>query len=92
MNKMDLTLRQRDIYNFIRVSFATQQQSPTIREIASHFAMSTKAAFDTIRALERKGWIERNAVKGKARSIRIPDIKIEFTAEPTIRKFAVHAV
>jgi SOS-response transcriptional repressor LexA len=92
MNKMDLTTRQCDIYNFIRISFVTRQQSPTIREIASHFMMSTKAAFDTLRALERKGWIERNVEKGKARSIKIPDIKIEFTAEPKIRKSILHTV
>jgi SOS-response transcriptional repressor LexA len=84
MNRLELTEKQGAVYNFIRCSFSESQQAPTIREIASAFKMSTKAAFDTIIALERKGWIERNMTKGKARSIRIPDARIEFLSEPVI--------
>jgi repressor LexA len=66
-----LTKRQQDIFNYIEEYFQREGDAPTIREIADHFEIkSTNAVADHLKALERKGVIERNA--GLARGIQLP--------------------
>ena len=54
-----LTLRQREVFDFIENSIAEAGYAPTIAEIAEGFGFSEKAAFDHVNALVRKGMIER---------------------------------
>ena len=54
-----LTLRQREVFDFIEKFIAEVGYSPTIREIAKGFGLSDKAAYDHLNALIRKGMIER---------------------------------
>ena len=64
-----ITDRQAQILIFIENFIQENDYSPTLREIAEHFNMSTKGAFDHITALIKKGCIICQA--GKSRTIRL---------------------
>jgi repressor LexA len=55
----ELTSRQRDILNFIRSFSVRHGVPPTVREIGERFKITPRAAFDHLRALERKGMLQR---------------------------------
>jgi repressor LexA len=56
---MELTSRQREIFNFIKVFIKQRGYPPSIREIGEHFDIYPRAAFDHLKALERKGYLKR---------------------------------
>lgn len=49
-----LTEKQTEVLKFISAHVSTHSYPPTIREIAAHFSVSTKAAFDHVCALRTK--------------------------------------
>ncbi len=55
----ELTNRQRDILNFIRAFSVRHGMPPTVREIGERFKITPRAVFDHLRALERKGALQR---------------------------------
>ena len=55
----ELTNRQRDVLNFIRSFSVRHGMPPTVREIGARFTITPRAAFDHLRALERKGMLQR---------------------------------
>ncbi len=57
----ELTDRQREVLNFIRAFTARHGVPPTVREIGERFRVTPRAAFDHLRALERKGALQRRA-------------------------------
>jgi len=61
----ELTERQRDVLNFIRGFTARHGVPPTVREIGEKFRVTPRAAFDHLRALERKGMLQRRASPGR---------------------------
>jgi len=61
----ELTARQRDVLNFIRSFTARHGVPPTVREIGEKFRVTPRAAFDHLRALERKGMLQRRAAPGR---------------------------
>ncbi|MBM3823629.1 MAG: repressor LexA [Verrucomicrobia bacterium] len=64
-----LTVKQRQVLDFIRKRLAEGHPSPTFREIAAAFAWSSKrAAACHVEAIVRKGWLV--ADRRKARSLR----------------------
>jgi repressor LexA len=66
-----LTNRQQQLVEFLRESHATTGIMPSSREIQHHFGFASQtAAMDLLRALERKGAIQRLA--GKARAVMLP--------------------
>jgi repressor LexA len=54
-----MTQRQREVLGFLRVFSDTHGAPPTVREIAERFGFTPRAAFDHLRALERKGMLQR---------------------------------
>ncbi len=56
---MELTSRQREIFNFIKGFIRERGYPPSIREIGEHFAIYPRAVFDHLKALERKGYLKR---------------------------------
>jgi repressor LexA len=56
---MELTSRQREIFNFIRGFIKERGYPPSVREIGEHFDIYPRAAFDHLKALERKGYLKR---------------------------------
>ena len=62
-----LTDRQRDILEFISQSITERGYPPTLREIGTHFGIrSTNGVNDHLRALEKKGYLQREDLKSRA--------------------------
>lgn len=62
-----LTDRQREILDFIGRSINKRGYPPTLREIGSHFGIkSTNGVNDHLRALEKKGYLQRDDLKSRA--------------------------
>ena len=70
----ELTARQRDVLNFIRAFTARHGVPPTVREIGDEFKVTPRASFDHLRALERKGMLQRRAGPGRtARALTLSE-------------------
>jgi repressor LexA len=54
-----LTSRQEEVLDFIRTFTGRHGVPPTVREIGERFRVTPRAAFDHLRALERKGALQR---------------------------------
>jgi repressor LexA len=54
----ELTPRQREVLIFITEYISTYTYSPTIRDIADHYEISVKGAYDHVAALKKKGRIK----------------------------------
>lgn len=66
----DLTHRQREILNYLCEHFQRESYWPSIRDIQDQFGFkSTNAVMGHLRALERKGAIQR--IAGQARAYRL---------------------
>jgi repressor LexA len=62
-----LTDRQREILEFISQSISERGYPPTLREIGTHFGIrSTNGVNDHLRALEKKGYLQREDLKSRA--------------------------
>src|SRR3954447_24182587 len=62
-----LTDRQRAILDFITRSIRDRGYPPTLREIGLHFGIrSTNGVNDHLRALEKKGHLQREDLKSRA--------------------------
>ena len=70
----ELTTRQRDVLNFMRSFTARHGVPPTVREIGEKFKVTPRAAFDHLRALERKGMLQRRSGPGRtARALTVSE-------------------
>jgi SOS-response transcriptional repressor LexA len=70
----ELTTRQRDVLNFMRAFTARHGVPPTVREIGEKFRVTPRAAFDHLRALERKGMLQRRSGPGRtARALTLSE-------------------
>ncbi|MCK5552763.1 MAG: repressor LexA [Deltaproteobacteria bacterium] len=68
---MDLTSRQREILDFVKEFTLESGYPPSVREIGRHFHIYPRAAFDHLKALERKGYLRRRQTT--SRGIEILD-------------------
>src|SRR5687768_16547912 len=69
-----LTLRQREILDFISASIVERGFPPTLREIGEHFQIrSTNGVNDHLKALEKKGVLRREDLKSRAMRPIHPD-------------------
>lgn len=70
-----LTERQRQILDFITKRIQEQGYPPTIREIGEEMGIrSTNGVNDHLKALERKGFLQREGLKSRAlRPVHMPD-------------------
>jgi repressor LexA len=64
-----VTKRQDEVLGFMKDFLVRNKFPPTIREIAHHFEISVKGAYDHVKALEKKGMIHCN--QNQSRSIEI---------------------
>ena len=82
-----LTERQGQVLSYIREYAAERGFAPTIREIAERFGLrSTNAVADHLRALERKGAIERDP--RSARGIRLREERAGALRVPVVGQIA----
>ncbi len=68
---MNLTPRQREVLDFVKEFTLESGYPPSVREIGRHFDIYPRAAFDHLKALERKGYLRRR--QAKSRGIEILD-------------------
>ena len=69
----EMTLRQREVLDFVRSFSDRHGVPPAVREIAERFGFTARAAFDHLRALERKGMLERRVTgKRASRTLVLP--------------------
>jgi repressor LexA len=69
-----LTLRQKEILDFISASIMERGFPPTLREIGEHFQIkSTNGVNDHLKALEKKGHLRREDLKSRAMRPVLPD-------------------
>jgi len=70
----ELTSRQREVLSFMRSFQSKHGVPPTVRELGERFQITPRAAFDHLRALERKGELQRRPSIGRtSRALTIPD-------------------
>ena len=62
----EMTQRQREVLSFMRGFTDKHGAPPTVREIAERFRFTPRAAFDHLRALERKGMLLRRVTDKRA--------------------------
>lgn len=81
----DLSPRQREMLNFIVASVEQSGIVPTYREIGAGLGIgSTNAVSDHIKALVRKGYIERVGKPGRPRSLRLTEAATGFIEQSAI--------
>jgi repressor LexA len=56
---MELTIRQKEIFDFVRTFIKERGYPPSVREIGRQFNIYPRAVFDHLKALERKGYLRR---------------------------------
>src|SRR5260370_7551208 len=70
----EMTQRQREVLGFMRGFSDKHGAPPTVREIAERFRFTPRAAFDHLRALERKGMLHRRVTdKRVSRTLVLTD-------------------
>jgi repressor LexA len=68
----EMTERQRDVLEFIKSFSSKHGVPPTVREIGDQFRVTPRAAFDHLKALERKGELQRRMSAGRtSRSLTV---------------------
>src|SRR5579864_7130470 len=66
-SKEPLTDRQQAVLDFIQQSIEQRGYPPTLREIGEHMGIrSTNGVNDHLKALEKKGYLEREDLKSRA--------------------------
>jgi repressor LexA len=79
----ELTERQREVLDYIRAFGERHGVPPTVREIGEKFRFTARAAFDHLRALERKGMLERRVTgKRASRTLVLPGQRGARRTEP----------
>jgi len=69
-----MTSRQRQVLEFMRGFTDRHGVPPAVREIAERFGFTARAAFDHLKALERKGMLERRVTSKRAsRTLVVPE-------------------
>ncbi|HEV8310094.1 MAG TPA: transcriptional repressor LexA [Methylomirabilota bacterium] len=72
--ELRLTRRQQEVLGFIRMFSQRHGVPPTVREIGERFRVTPRAAFDHLRALERKGFLRRRSAAGRtSRALTLAD-------------------
>jgi repressor LexA len=68
---MELTPRQREVFAFIRAFIKERGYPPSIREIGERFNIYPRAAFDHVKALEKKGYLKRRGSMSRSLEVLV---------------------
>ena len=66
-----LTVRQREVLEFINGYIEQHRYAPAIRDLAEHFSISIRGAYDHLKALRKKGYVR--SAEGRSRSLEVLD-------------------
>lgn len=72
VNYSTLTDKQRQVFEYIQDYVEENGISPSFRNIGDHFGVSVGAIQDRLKALEKKGFLEKNPII--ARAMKIPQV------------------
>jgi len=87
---MELTERQKEIFNFVKTFIKTRGYPPSIREIGEHFQIYPRAVFDHLKALERKGYLKRESSMSRGIEVQIfEEDRFRKESSPLIREIPV---
>ena len=87
---MELTARQREIFSFIQAFIKERGYPPSVREIGGHFSIYPRAAFDHLKALERKGYLKRQGSMSRGLEILVfEEDRLRKGGRPLIRDIPV---
>ncbi len=87
-----LTDRQREVLEFIQTFTEANGVPPTVREIGGRFHVTPRAAFDHLRALERKGFLRRRSTAGRtSRALTLAGASREAYEVPILGRIAAGA-
>ncbi|MBB6482309.1 transcriptional repressor LexA [Spirochaeta isovalerica] len=84
----NLTKRQSEVLDFIKVFIDSHKYPPTIREIAGNFEISVKGAYDHVKALEKKDVISCDTNRSRAIEIRSSGSDEEMISIPVLGNVA----
>ncbi len=62
----ELTIRQKEVLEYIKTYIRTYRYPPTVREVADHLKVSVKGAYDHLKALQKKQAIKCNLNRSRA--------------------------
>ena len=65
----ELTKRQKEVLSFIANHINKHSYPPTIREIAEHFSVSVKGAYDHVAALKRKNCLKQDGNRSRTMAL-----------------------
>lgn len=68
---MELTDRQKEIFDFIITFIKERGYPPSIREIGAYFHIYPRAVLDHLRAMERKGYLRRRGTMSRGLEILV---------------------
>ena len=71
----ELTKRQKEVLSFIAGYMKSHSYPPTIRDIAEHFSISVKGAYDHVTALKRKNCLKHDGKR--SRTMELVQSKVE---------------
>ena len=80
----NLTKRQIEVLDFIRIFIESHKYPPTIREIAQNFKISVKGGYDHVKALEKKGVISCDTNRSRAIEIKSKNNDVEIISIPIL--------
>ena len=87
-----LTRRQEEILRFIQDFVQEHSVPPTVRELGGRFRISPRAAFDHLKALERKGFLHRRpTARRTSRVLGLPGRKFPVREIPILGRIAAGA-
>ena len=87
---MELTARQREVFDFIQAFIKERGYPPSIREIGKHFHIYPRAVFDHLKALERKGYLKRRSSMSRGLEILVfEEDRLRKGSRPLIREIPV---
>ena len=79
-----LTVRQREVLEFIEGYIDRHKYPPSIRELSDHFAISIRGGYDHLKALQKKGFIRCG--EGRNRALEVLD---SGSREPSARLVSI---
>lgn len=62
----ELTNRQNEVFTYLKNTISELGYPPTVREIGDNFGITVKGAYDHLKAIEKKGYIQTTENKSRA--------------------------
>jgi repressor LexA len=85
----EITARQGQILAWVKAFIRDHGMPPTVREIGAGFGIKSSSVFALLKALERKGYVERGTLGARSLSVKGPKRKaVESETVPIIGRIA----